>query len=88
MQSFLHVTHRRIVGDPPSRGGRVDYQLDDIPRLQLFKRLRRRLIHIRQAMKTMSIDNIEIKLKYKRDGNLLDERFFSTRSSLNISLDQ
>ena len=66
---------------------RVDYQLDDIPRLQLFKRLRRRLMHIRQTLKSMSIDDMEIKLKYKRDGNLLYGRYFSTRSSLNISLD-
>ncbi|CAF4035652.1 unnamed protein product, partial [Rotaria sp. Silwood2] len=43
------------------------YNLEDVPRLQLFKQLNRRLTHIRQTLKTMSSNDIEIKLKYKRD---------------------
>ena len=85
MPSFLTL---HIEGSFVTLRWRVDYQLDDIPRVQLFKRLRRRLMHIRQTLKTMSIDDIEIKLKYKRDGNLLHGRYVLTGSSLNVSLDQ
>ncbi|CAF0933858.1 unnamed protein product [Adineta steineri] len=43
------------------------YNLHDISRLELLKRLDRRLIHIRQTLEKMSSNDIEIKLKYKRD---------------------
>ncbi len=46
----------------------LDYNLNDIPRVQLSKRLNRRLIHIRQTLEIMSANEIELKLKYKRDG--------------------
>ena len=45
-----------------------DYHLEDIPRHQLFKQLTRRLKHIRQSLKRMSSNEIELKLKYKREG--------------------
>jgi hypothetical protein len=48
---------------------RSDYHLEDIPRLYLFKQLTRRLKHIHQSIKIMSLNDIELKLKYKRDGN-------------------
>ncbi|CAF0970851.1 unnamed protein product [Adineta steineri] len=43
------------------------YNLHDISRVELLKRLDRRLIHIRQTLEKMSSNDIEIKLKYKRD---------------------
>ncbi|CAF4678456.1 unnamed protein product [Rotaria sp. Silwood1] len=43
------------------------YNLEDIPRFQLFKQLNRRLTHIHETLKTMSSNDIEIKLKYKHD---------------------
>jgi hypothetical protein len=46
----------------------LDYSLNDIPCVQLSKRLNRRLIHIRQTLEIMSANEIELKLKYKRDG--------------------
>lgn len=46
-----------------------DYNLENIPRLHLFKQLTRRLKHIRQSLKMMSSSDIELKLEYKRDGN-------------------
>jgi hypothetical protein len=46
----------------------LDYNLQDIPRFELSKRLNRRLTHIHQTLETMSSNDIEIKLKYKRDG--------------------
>ncbi len=46
-----------------------DYNLEDISRLYLFKQLNRRLKHIRQSLKIMSLNDIELKLKYKRDGS-------------------
>ncbi|CAF4488403.1 unnamed protein product, partial [Rotaria sp. Silwood2] len=55
------------------------YNLEDVPRLQLFKQLNRRLTHIRQTLKTMSSNDIEIKLKYKRDA-LIKKRQTSIHS--------
>lgn len=46
----------------------VAYQLENIPREQLFKQLNRRLIHVRQTIKTMLPHDIKLKLNYKRDG--------------------
>ncbi|CAF3914194.1 unnamed protein product, partial [Adineta steineri] len=43
------------------------YNLHDISRVELLKRLNRRLIHIRQTLEKMSSNDIEMKLKYKRD---------------------
>ncbi|CAF1003160.1 unnamed protein product [Adineta ricciae] len=56
------------ISDHPIYNQLVEYyQLQDVLRVELFKRLNRRLIHIRQALKRMSSNDIEIKLKYKRD---------------------
>ncbi|CAF1003408.1 unnamed protein product [Adineta ricciae] len=55
---FDHPIYNQLVGY---------YQLQDVLQVELFKRLNRRLIHIRQTLKNMSSNDIEIKLKYKRD---------------------
>lgn len=46
----------------------LDYHLTDVPHQLLLKRLHRRWVHTRQSIENMSSDEIEIKLKYKRDG--------------------
>ncbi|UJR25926.1 hypothetical protein I4U23_007274 [Adineta vaga] len=71
------------------------YNLQDISQIELFKRLNRRLAHIRQTLKAMSSDDIEIKLKYKRDALVKkrqtpvqsltkDERIAMTELELNV----
>ncbi|CAF1292790.1 unnamed protein product [Rotaria sordida] len=62
-----HINSSMIFEHPLTNQLYEYYNLEDIPRLQLFQQLNRRLTHIRQTLKTMSSNDIEIKLKYRRD---------------------
>lgn len=59
----------------------LDYHLDQISRFGLCKRLHRRLLHVRQKIEDMSTNEIEIKLKHKRDG-----LFETSSSSIELEL--
>jgi hypothetical protein len=60
----------------------LDYQLNELPLVNLFQRLQRRLKHLEQTIRHMSSNDIEIKLIYKRDGRICSIRVL--RSLRNI----
>jgi hypothetical protein len=46
-----------------------DYRLDEVPRVQLFRRLQRRLEHIRLTIRQMTAVEIDQRLQQKRNSN-------------------